>query len=161
MRYASAAPTPTPVPPPVTLARALPPPLTPPVISDPRRTATPPPAVLPPPTTTTTTMAAAPALTLPRETPVLSTVSPLSVRRPGKYLLDLHGTGLRSDLRVRVVPLKEAPHGITIVRQACKSPNLVQVLIDVDAEVTPGGYAITLADASGSQTAALTVTVTK
>ena len=83
---------------------------------------------------------------MPRETPVLSTVSPPSVRRPGKFLLDLRGTGLRADLRVRVVPLKEAPHGITIVRQVCKSPNLFQVLIDLDPEVTPGGYAITLAD---------------
>jgi hypothetical protein len=153
------APTPTPLPPPVTMARALPPPpVTQPAVTEVRRP-TPPPVVLPPPTTSTTTVAAAPAL--PRETPVLSTVSPPSVRRPGKYVLDLRGTGLRSDLRVRIVPLKEAPHGITIVRQACKNPNLVQVLIDLDLEVTPGGYAITLADSSGGQTAALTLTVTK
>jgi hypothetical protein len=153
------APTPTPVPPPVTMARALPPPVTQPALTEVRRP-TPPPVVLPPPTTTTTTTVAA-APVLPRETPVLSTVSPPSVRRPGKYVLDLRGTGLRSDLRVRIVPLKEAPHGITIVRQACKSANLVQVLIDLDTEVTPGGYAITLADSSGGQTAALTLTVTK
>ncbi len=150
---------PTPLPPPVTLARALPPPVTQPPLTEIRRAPTPPPAVIPAPTTTTTTVAAAPAG--PRETPVLSTVSPPSVRRPGKFLLDLRGTGLRADLRVRVVPLKEAPHGITIVRQVCKSPNLFQVLIDLDPEVTPGGYAVTLADASGGQTAALTFTVTK
>jgi hypothetical protein len=83
------------------------------------------------------------------------------VKRPGKFLLDLRGTGLRSDLRVRVVPLKEAPHGITVVRQICKSPTLFQVLIDLAPNVTPGGYAITLADASGNQTAPLTLTVTK
>ncbi len=158
---AAAAPTPTPFAPPPTMARALPTPapVTPPV-TEPRRTATPPP-VLPPPTTTTTTVAAAPVPVTPRETPVLSAVSPPSVKRPGKYVLDLRGTGLRTDLRVRIVPLKEAPRGITIVRQACKSANLVQVLIDLDPEVPAGAYAITLADSSGGQTAALTLTVTK
>ncbi len=92
---------------------------------------------------------------------MLATVSPLSLKRPGKFLLDLRGSGLRSDLRARVVPLKQAPQGITVVRQACKSPTLCQVLIDLSADVAPGGYAITLADPNGGQTAALNFTVTK
>jgi hypothetical protein len=146
---------PTPVPP-VTLARALPPPVTQPVLTEIRRAPTPTPPPPPVPTTTTTTIAAAPMVP-----PVLSAVSPLSVRRPGKFLLDLRGTGFRPDLRVRVVPLKEAPMGITVVRQVCKSPYLFQVLIDLDPNVTPGGYAIRLADSSGEQTPPVTITVTK
>ncbi len=149
--------------PPVTMARPLPPPVTQPRSQEVAVSLPPPvtqPAVVAPiPTTTTTTIAAAPAL--PRETPVLSTVSPLSVRRPGKFLLDLHGSGFRPDLRVRVVPLKEAPHGITVMKQVCKSPTLFQVLIDLDTNVNPGAYAVTLADASGRQTTALTFTVVK
>jgi hypothetical protein len=47
------------------------------------------------------------------------------------------------------------------VRQVCKGPNLFQVLIDLDANVTPGGYAIRIADASGEQTAPVTLTVVK
>jgi hypothetical protein len=145
----------------VTLARALPPPVTQPGLTDVRRTPTTTPAAIPAPTTTTTTMMAAPPPNVVYEPLVLSAVSPPSIRRPGKHVLDLRGTGLRPDLRVRVLPLKEAPHGITVVRQICKGPGLFQVLIDLDANVTPGGYAIALADPSGGQTGALTFTVTK
>ena len=39
-----------------------------------------------------------------QEPVVLATLSPPSIRRPGKVLLDLRGTGLRADLRARVLP---------------------------------------------------------
>ncbi len=114
-------------------------------------------APVPTTTTTTTTLAAAPVR---REPAFLSAISPLSIQRGGKHVFDLRGTDLGSDLRARIVPLKEAPRGITIVRQVCKGPTLFQVLVDVDASVKPGDYAITL-EHSGGRTNPLTFTVTK
>jgi hypothetical protein len=91
----------------------------------------------------------------------LTTLSPLTARRPGKVLLDVRGAGLRSDQRVRILPLKEAPRGITVVRQKWASPSLVTVLLELDASVTPAAYAIALEDASGVRTNPLQFTVTK
>jgi hypothetical protein len=92
---------------------------------------------------------------------VLSALSPLTVRRPGKHLLDLRGTGLRPDLRARVLPLKEVPRGITVARQKWVSANLVQVLLELDEGVTPGAYALVLEDPAGGPVKPLQFTVTK
>jgi hypothetical protein len=83
------------------------------------------------------------------------------VRRPGRALLDLRGTGLRSDLRARVLPLREAPRGISVARQKWVSSSLVTVLLEFEESVAPGAYAIALEDASGRQTKPLSFTVTK
>jgi hypothetical protein len=96
-----------------------------------------------------------------REPVVLAALSPLSVRRPGKTLLDLRGTGLRSDLRVRVLPLREAPRGITVARQKWVSATLMTVLLELDDSVAPGAYAIALEDPAGGATKPLQFTVTK
>jgi len=96
----------------------------------------------------------------PLEPALLSAISPLSVPRPGKHLFDLRGTALRPELRARVVPLKETPRGITIERQVCRGPSLFQVLVNLDADVKPGAYAIRLEDAGGSSNP-MTFTVTK
>jgi hypothetical protein len=92
---------------------------------------------------------------------VLTALSPLSVRRPGKVLLDLRGSGLRPDLRARILPLKEVPRGITVARQKWVSANLVSVLLELDAAVTPGIYAIALEDPAGGPVKPLQFTVTK
>ena len=97
----------------------------------------------------------------PLEPVVLSALSPLTVRRPGKHLLDLRGTGLRPDLRARVLPLKEVPRGITVARQKWVSANLVKVLLELDEGVTPGAYAIVLEDPAGGPVKPLQFTVTK
>ena len=99
--------------------------------------------------------------TEPAEPAVLTALSPLSVRRPGRALLDLRGTGLRSDLRARVLPLREAPRGISVARQKWVSANLVTVLLELEETVTPGVYAVALEDPSGRQTRPLQFTVTK
>jgi len=124
------------------------------------------PAPTPPPTPTpapsvaeTPTPRAAPAALV--EPALLSTLSPLSVRRPGRVLLDLRGTGLRSDLRVSILPLKEVPRGITVIRQKWTSANLVSVLLELDASVAPAAYGIALEDASGNRTNPLSLTITK
>jgi hypothetical protein len=91
----------------------------------------------------------------------LAAVSPLSARRPGKVLLDLRGAGIHDGIRVRVLPLREVPRGIEIVRLKLESDTLVRVLLDLDAQVAPGAYAIALEDSDGRQTKPLTFTVTR
>lgn len=146
------APTATPLP----TAAPLPTPL-------PTPTPTPPSTPAPQPPVAATLPAPAPAEPPkePIEPAVLTALSPLSVRRPGRALLDLRGTGLRPDLRTRVLPLREAPRGISVARQKWVSSNLVTVLLELEGTVTPGAYAIALEDPSGVQTRPLQFTVTK
>jgi hypothetical protein len=109
----------------------------------------------------TTTQAATPT-PAPALAPVtLTAVSPLTARRPGKVLLDLRGGGLHDGVRVRFLSLRDAPRGISVVRQKCENEALLRVLVDLDAQVTPAAYAIVLEDAEGRQTKPVTFTVTK
>ncbi len=161
----AAAPSGAPAPAPVGSAAPTPPPRA----SESAAAATPQAIPTPEPTPTPTpTPAPAEPAPEPREAPqaaaepsALTTLSPLSVKRPGKVLLDLRGTGLRADQHVRVLPLKEAPRGITVVRQKWTSSSLVSVLLELDAPVAPAIYAIALEDASGARTNPLQLTVTK
>jgi hypothetical protein len=97
----------------------------------------------------------------PREPVALAALSPLSARRPGRVLLDLRGTGLRPDLRVRVLPLREAPRGITVARQKWVSASLMTVLLELEEAATPAAYGIALEDPAGGLTKPLSFTVTK
>lgn len=124
---------------------------------EPAPTPTPTPAATPAPAVATPE----PRASEPAEPASLSAVSPLSVRRPGKVLLDIRGAGLRADLRVRILPLKETPRGITVIRQKWTSPSLVTVLLELDASVAPTAYAIALEDARGGLTNPLQLQVTK
>jgi hypothetical protein len=157
---ATPAPTPTPVAPaetPTPRATPTPPPqLDPTPEPTPAPTPTPAPVVAATPTPRATAVAADPV-----EPPALSTLSPLSVKRPGRVLLDIRGTGLRSDLRVSVLPLKGAPRGISVVRQKWSNANLVSVLLELDNSVAPGPYSVALEDGSGNRTNPLTITITK
>ena len=148
-----ATPAPTPAPTPTTTPQPTPTPRPTPIPTPPP----PPPdaaAVVPPPAT-------AEPSTEPAEPAVLTALSPLSVRRPGRALLDLRGTGLRADLHARVLPLREAPRGISVARQKWVSSSLVTVLLELEETVTPGVYAVALEDPSGRQTKPLQFTVTK
>jgi len=109
----------------------------------------------------TTTPVAAPKPDLPSDPPVAATLSPLTARRPGKVLFDLRGSNLHAALRARVLPVREAPRGIAVVRQKCAGAALVNVLLEFDATVAPGAYALVLEDAAGRQTKPLTFTVVK
>jgi serine/threonine-protein kinase len=121
---------------------------------------TPPPTPTPAPDVAPTPAPRAVAVE-PVEPPALSTLSPLSVKRPGRVLLDIRGTGLRSDLRVSILPLKETPRGISVVRQKWTNANLVSVLLELDNSVAVGAYGIALEDGSGNRTNPLTITITK
>lgn len=145
-----ATPTPTPAP-------ANPAPRTPPATSE----TTLPDAAPPPASAPATSAGAPPKSDLPSEPPVAATISPLTARRPGKVLFDVRGANLHAALRARVLPLRQAPQGISVVRQKCADATLVNVLLDFDATVAPGSYALVLEDAAGRQTKPLTFTVTK
>jgi len=155
-----AAPTPPQTERPVATATATPPPRA--------AAAEPEPAPTPVPTPTPAPVAQATPTPEPHETSVapaepasLTAVSPLSVRRGGRVMLDIRGSGLRSDQHVLILPLKEVPRGITVIRQKWTSPSLVTVLLELDAGVTPAAYAIALETASGERTNPLHLTVTK
>jgi hypothetical protein len=168
---AAAHPTPaaTSVPPtPAPLARATPQPTpTPPTVATPRPTptpapATPTPAPAEPVVARATPESAQPPPTAAPEIPAtLTAVSPLTVRRPGKVLLDVRGTGLRPEHRAKVVPVKEMPHGITIARQKYVNDTLLTILLELDPTVSPGAYALVLENQRGPLTNQLTFTVTK
>ena len=154
--------TPTPAAAPVaaTLTR---PPLQEPAAAAPASTAVattsaPPPAVVTPPAAAAAPAAPAPAP--PRERAELATLSPLSVKRPGRVLFDLHGTALAADLQARLVAVREAPRGLSVIRQKCAG-TLCNVLVELDGSVKPAIYAIVLEDPEGHQTNALTFTVTR
>lgn len=154
---ATAAPTPQP-----TLAPTPTPAAT--AASDAAPEPTPTPTPIPTPTPTPVrdaTPEPTPVASQPAVPATLSAVSPLSVKRPGKVLLDIRGAGLRSDLRVRVLPMKETPHGISVVRQKWVDAGLVTVLLDLDAKVAPAIYAVALEGPDGSLTNPLQLTITK
>jgi hypothetical protein len=128
---------------------------------EPVPTPTPTPTPAPPAAAVVPAPAAADPPPVPAEPAMLTALSPLSVRRSGRALLDLRGTGLRPDLHTRVLPLREAPRGISVARQKWVSANLVTVLLELEETVTPGVYAVVLEDPSGRQTKPLQFTVTK
>jgi hypothetical protein len=89
-------------------------------------------------------------------------VSPLTIQRASKQaLIDLRGSGLRSDHRVRVVALREAPRGIRVVRQKWVDAGLITALIELDPNASTGAFGITVVDAAGQQAPPLTLTVAK
>jgi hypothetical protein len=128
--------------------------------TEPEPAPTPEPTPMPTPVTTPLPEPRA-ASAAPTEPAALTALSPLSVKRPGKVLLDIRGSFLRADQRVRILPLKANPEGITVVRQKWTGPNLVTALIELDASVTPAAYAVALEDATGTLTNPLQLTVTK
>jgi hypothetical protein len=76
-------------------------------------------------------------------------------------MLDVRGTGLRPDHQARILKLKEAPTGISVVRQKFVDGTLVKVLVSLDDSVVPGVYAVALADAQGTITNSLSFTVAR
>jgi hypothetical protein len=76
-------------------------------------------------------------------------------------MLDLRGSGLRADLIVRVVAMKEMPRGIAVARQRCMSASLITVLLELDDTARPAVYAIGVEDPAGGPLKTLPFTVTK
>jgi hypothetical protein len=140
-------PTPAPTPEPIRTVVATPPPPTPtPVVATPAPTPTPA-AATPPPR--------------PAEPAVLTAVSPLAVKRGITTMLDVRGTGLRADHQARILRVKEAVNGVSIVRQKWMDPTLIKVLVNIEAAASPGAYGVALVDGQGAQTNGLNFTVSK
>jgi serine/threonine-protein kinase len=116
-----------------------------------------PPAVDPVPTPVP---AATPAVE-PAVPATLTAVSPPWLRRGAQGLLDLRGTSFRAEHQVSFLKVKEAPTGLTVVRQRLVSPTLIQVLVKVDERAAPGAYGMTLSDGQGQFTNTLAFSVQK
>ncbi len=92
---------------------------------------------------------------------MLTTVSPLAVKRGVTTMLDVRGTGLRSDHQARIMRVKEAVSGVSVVRQKWVDPTLIKVLVNIEAGATPGLYGVALVDGGGTSTNGLNFTVAK
>jgi hypothetical protein len=92
---------------------------------------------------------------------VLTAVSPLAVKRGITTMLDVRGTGLRADHQARILRVKEAVNGVSIVRQKWMDPTLIKVLVNIEAAASPGAYGVALVDGQGAQTNGLNFTVSK
>ena len=170
----AAAPAPAVVAPPVQTAPPEPPPTTRPAPSS--APAVPPAPVAPPRTAPDTSSASQPAAPSPEvqaappvpaqpappsPPAVLTAVSPLEVKRPGKVLVDLRGQGFQEQHAVRVLPVKKVPRGISVVRQKRVNDTLITVLLDLSEDTDPGDYALALENGLGERTEPVVFKVTK
>jgi hypothetical protein len=140
---ATATPTPTPeaaaTPTPASLA-------TPPPTPTPTPAPTPPPAPTPtPPPAATPTPPPAPA-----EPAVLSHLSPPNMQARPSFLVDVRGTGLRQEHRAVVLRGGSPAPGFEIVRQRYRNPELLQLLLKIDASTPKGDYVLAVRDAGGA-----------
>jgi hypothetical protein len=92
---------------------------------------------------------------------VLSAVAPPTVKRPGKALVDLRGTGLRPEHRARILPVKKVPWGIKIIRQKLVNDTLMTILLELEESAEPGEYAIAVEDGRGNRSEPLVFEITK
>jgi hypothetical protein len=115
----------------------------------------------PPPDTEVAAAPPAPAPAPPAEPAVLTAVSPLEVKRPGKVLLDLRGQGFLEQHRAQVLQVKKVPRGITVVRQKRVSDTLITVLVELSEDAEPGDYAFAVEDGLGQRTEPILFKVTK
>jgi hypothetical protein len=88
-------------------------------------------------------------------------VSPLEVRRPGKALLDLRGSGFRPDLRARILPVRKAPRDVVVLRQKFVNSTLITVLVELGEHAETGEFAIAVEDDLGTRSQGVVFTITK
>ena len=91
----------------------------------------------------------------------LTSVSPLKLKRGLNALLDVRGANLGPDNQIMVLKLKGKgdPGDIQVVRKKLSDSTLLQVLVNVAANAPTGTYALTVSDAQGRASNALTVEV--
>jgi len=150
----------TPKPMPTPEATATPPPTTlaPVVKSSVAPTPTPVPATAPTPTPPPTTLAAATsppvATTLPAVSgpALLRALSPPTLRRGVKQLVDIRGTGLTANHNPTLSRGKAAAPGLTVTGLRFVNDTLIQVFVQVAADAPAGAYALVLTDAKGLAT---------
>jgi len=107
------------------------------------------------PTTTSTRPAAV------VEPAALTAVTPLTLKRGAQAMIDIRGTALRSDHQLQIALVKERGVTIPIRRVKWVDPTLMKVLVEMDPNLPPGQYTVTLVDPQGNATNALLITITK
>ena len=153
----STAPTPAPTATPKAVATPTPPPTTLVARATPEPVATP----LPTPTPATDVRPRPEEIAAATEPTVLTAVSPLQVKRGVTTILDVRGSGLRPNQKAAILKIKEAPNGISVVKQKFVNPGLVQVVVKLDDTTAPGAYALALDDGAGGHSNTLSFTVAK
>ena len=86
---------------------------------------------------------------------------PGKVKKGGRALLDVRGSGLRPDHRAQVLRGGALAPGIVVAGQRCVDPGLVRLILDIGDAAVPGTYQVLLVDASGQATNARPLEVTK
>ena len=84
---------------------------------------------------------------------ILTAVSPPLVKRGGRTLVDVRGTGLRAGLQPSLTKGKGSADGVRVLSQRFVNPTLVQIFFEVDAAAPTGTYTLSLADATGGSNA--------
>jgi hypothetical protein len=159
----AATPTPAAIAVPTPLATRPPPP---PTSSTPASSGNPPAGTQATPAPPSGPAATQPAAPTPAPPPVveaalLSAVTPLSVKRPTTTMLDVRGSSLRSDHRVRFFKAGAPVGGITVKAQKWVNASLITVLVQIDESVSAGPYSVAVLDGEGQVSNLLTLTVTK
>ena len=92
---------------------------------------------------------------------VLNAIAPPTVKRPGKVLVDLRGSGLGAHHRASILAVKKVPRGIRVVRQKHVNDTLITILLELEDSAEPGEYAIAVEDGQGGRSEPLVFEVTK
>lgn len=90
-----------------------------------------------------------PAVPAQLAAPVVSGVSPRTVRRGSSVDLEIRGEGLRKDLKAVVLQGRKPAAAIKVLKQDFVSSGIIRLRILIEAETPLLAYAIVFQDASG------------
>ena len=95
------------------------------------------------PATPTPAPTAAPeAVAVPTEPARITTLSPPSLKRGTKTIVDVRGSGFMAQHKARLLKGRNAANAVKIVGSKFASPELLQLLIEVEAKAPTGEYMI-------------------
>jgi hypothetical protein len=86
---------------------------------------------------------------------------PGKVKKGGRALLDVRGSGLRADHRAQVLRGGALAPGIVVAGQRYVDAGLVRLILDIGDAAVPGTYQVLLVDGGGQATNARPLEVTK
>ncbi len=105
------------------------------------------------------TPVAAPSTPPATAAPVVSSVSPRTVRRGSSVDLEIRGEGLRKDLKAQVLQGRRPAAGIKVLRQEFVSSGVIRLRILIEAETPLLAYSIVFQDAAGVVTQGVQIEV--
>lgn len=83
---------------------------------------------------------------------MLKTLSPPTLRRGARQLVDVRGSGLTPNHNPMLLKGKAIPAGLTVTGARYVNDGLLQVFVQVDAAAPAGAYSMVLVDAQGVST---------